>query len=305
MTPDFTAAIGAMAQLPDWFLWRLTWDAEEGKYMKYPCALSGTKYKIAASDPENRTDYATAVAALAACNARATSELRYALGFWMTKECGYWFLDIDKCLVNGQWSSLALDLCARFPGAMIEQSSSGNGLHVIGQTEGDIPAHGKRNEPMHLEFYTSGRGIAFGNGVASGSADSEHDDAIHALITELFKPAPPKLPAGKRPEWRGPADDDALIERMLNAKPSAEVAFGGKASLRDLWEGHAEHDSHSDMSLACHLAFWTGCDEERMERLMRRSGLYREKWDGHRTYLRELTIARACAQCTKVYQQPE
>lgn len=42
-----------------------------------------------------------------------------------------------------------------------------------------------------------------------------------------------------------------------------------------------------------------------MERLMRRSGLRREKWDTHRTYLRDLTIANACAQCTTVYQEPE
>jgi hypothetical protein len=50
------------------------------------------------------------------------------------------------------------------------------------------------------------------------------------------------------------------------------------------------------MALAQHLAFWTGCDAPRIERLMRKSRMARPKWDMHRTYLRELTITNACAQ---------
>lgn len=72
--------------------------------------------------------------------------------------------------------------------------------------------------------------------------------------------------------------------------------FGYSESFASLWKGEGEKDNARDMALAQHLAFWTGCDAPRIERLMRRSGLYREKWDGHRTYLRELTIQRACGQ---------
>ena len=54
------------------------------------------------------------------------------------------------------------------------------------------------------------------------------------------------------------------------------------------------------------LAFWTGRDQKRMDRLFRRSGLFRPKWDepraaDHRTY-GAMTIAKAAASCRQVYR---
>src|SRR5690606_6953681 len=117
----------------------------------------------------------------------------------------------------------------------------------------------------------------------------------------------PEHEGGVRPEWRGPADDDVLLERALNARVSADAAFGGKATFAKLWRGECELNSEHDMALAAHLAFWTGCDAERIERMMRRSGLVRSKWSErrrHTTYL-GLTIERACAGTDNVYQEPE
>jgi len=74
----------------------------------------------------------------------------------------------------------------------------------------------------------------------------------------------------------GPADlsDDELLERATSA------ANGEK--FRRLWNGDiGGYDSHSeaDMALCTLLAFWTGGDCGRMDRLFRESGLIREKWD--------------------------
>jgi primase-polymerase (primpol)-like protein len=58
--------------------------------------------------------------------------------------------------------------------------------------------------------------------------------------------------------------------------------------------------------LANHLAFWTGRDLPRMQRLFQESGLYRaEKWDTRhyadgRSY-GEVTLAKACANAREVY----
>jgi putative DNA primase/helicase len=57
--------------------------------------------------------------------------------------------------------------------------------------------------------------------------------------------------------------------------------------------------------LSNHLAFWTGRDADRMDRLFRRSGLMRPKWDechssDGRTYGR-LTIDKAIAGCRATY----
>jgi len=50
-----------------------------------------------------------------------------------------------------------------------------------------------------------------------------------------------------------------------------------------LWAGdtsaHGGDDSAADLALCNLLAFWTGRDAERMDRLFRQSGLMREKWD--------------------------
>lgn len=92
-------------------------------------------------------------------------------------------------------------------------------------------------------------------------------------------------------EWRGPADDDALIQRAMRSQSTAS-AFGGKATFADLWAGNGEalgrsypdpvrpYDaSQADAALAQRLAFWTGKDCERIRRLMARSALARDKWN--------------------------
>ena len=95
---DFERAIGGMADIAHWFLWRLVWNATTGKYDKTPSAHDGSVYRIDASRPENWADYDTAQAALARLQECPRQVgLEYALGFWMTADCGYWFLDIDKC----------------------------------------------------------------------------------------------------------------------------------------------------------------------------------------------------------------
>lgn len=312
MTPDFERAVGGMADIPQWFVWRLEWDDAQGKFLKTPCALDGSVYRIDASLPECWNDYDRVAAVVPRLNAGVSNgHLRYAMGFWMTVDCGYWFLDIDKCVQSEALLPFAQQLVEAFPNAMMEWSSSRKGLHIIGR--GQIPPH--RNKParevaqqlapMQLEFYSEDRGIAFGlDGVAQGNADTIFN--VGPLCAQYFPPRE-SLGSDRRPEWRGPQDDDVLIERMLNARQSAASAFGGKASLQQLWRGDCELNSEHDMALASHLAFWTGCDGERIDRLMRRSALVRAKWNDRRpggTYL-TYTIERACDGCENVYQEPE
>lgn len=311
MTPEFERAVGGMADIPQWFVWRLELDDAKGKFNKTPCAHDGSVYRIDASLPQSWSDYDTVVEVVGRLNAAVSNgHLRYAMGFWLTEDCGYWFLDIDAC--GSPPAPFAAQLVNCYPGAMMEWSSSGKGLHVIGM--GTAPEHRSKPPaeiarqllPLQLEFYTDGRGIAFGlSGQASGCADTAFD--VAPLCAAYFPPRDAAAGDGLRPEWRGPSDDDVLIERMLSARQSAASVFGGKASLGQLWRGDCERNSENDMALASHLAFWTGCDEPRIERLMRRSALGRDKWNERRpggTYL-TFTIANACRSCDNVYQEPE
>lgn len=313
---SFKAALGGMTALPQWFVWRLEWDAEEGKYEKHPCPLSGEDKWCGAGDTTNHTTFDNAVTALQSLwlNNPPYQAMTYALGFYMSPGCGYWFLDIDKAVdETGQVRPFAQSLVDTYPGAFVEYSSSRKGLHIIGK--GHVtPGHRNKPEartvgaalkPIELEFYVQERGIAFGLDLAaSGCADNTF--AIQPLLDAYFPPRPQGTVAA-RADWRGPADDEVLIERMLRARQSAAVAFGGKVSLPQLWRGEAERNNENDMALASHLAFWTGCDEERIERLMLRTPMRREKWYSRRkdqTYL-TFTISRACASCTAVYQEAQ
>lgn len=313
-----TPALGGMARIPQWFLWRLDWDGAEGKYRKRPAALSGAVLEGEGNGASAAHNWHTYEAACAALQELPRSGAQcYTLGFWLTAESGYWFLDIDMqhCgLAPYEATEYAQGLLNAYPGAMVEWSSGTKGLHIIGR--GDVahphwtrphpPELRRQLKPLDLEFYTSGRGIAFGlTGVASGCADTVFDMA--PLQQSLFPVKVARDSDGARAEWRGPADDDVLLQRALNAKVSAESAFGGKASFPQLWRGECELTSEADLALAAHLAFWTGCDAERIERMMLRSGLVREKWHERRgamTYL-QYTINTACDGTENIYREPE
>lgn len=286
--------------MSNFLLYRLDWNAQKQKYDKHPAALDGY-YPV---NGEKNT--ATLEAAQAALSRLGTEH--YRLAFWFTEPLKMAFLDFDNCIVNGVIDDEVQRIIAPFiaMGAFFEISQSGNGVHVVCRYSGELPPHSNKQESHSYEFYTHTRGMVFGS-QQQGDWNVDCTLLLHEVLPRYF-PASTIVTAGsdvRRPEWRGPEDDDELIRRMLNARLSAAAAFGGKASLRDLWEGKAPKNNDSDMSLAAHLAFWTGCDGDRMERLMRRSGLYREKWDVHSTYLRKLTIGKACAACNKVYQEPQ
>jgi NrS-1 polymerase HBD domain len=77
-----------------------------------------------------------------------------------------------------------------------------------------------------------------------------------------------------------------------------------------LWRGETGRydgdDSRADMALVAHLRFWTGADRARVDRLFRRSGLMRPKWDerrGTRTY-GERTLDAVFAAGGAVYTPP-
>lgn len=308
-------ALGGMINIPQFFVWRLVWSTAENKFHKTPCYPDGSVYIMDAADPTNWKTYADAVAILHALHGNG---VQYALGFYLTAATGYWFFDLDACIdtTTGELSPQANYAMQALPGAASEVSSSGRGLHFFGR--GLVPPHGCKNTANNLEFYTEGRGICFGLTYrATGSADSDHTNAVNTICAHWFPPTPEvSHGGGPRPEWRGPADDGELLRRALQSKSDAN-RLGYKASFEDLWTRNVQvlakfyppskdnkefAESEVDAALAMQLAFWTGCDADRIERLMNQSALKRDKWDKrvHETYLRELTIARACASVSRV-----
>lgn len=296
----------------------VTWYArpkpdKPGKYDKIPCDWR-TGEPCDAHNPDNWTSAAVALC-IAPTHDRGHGS---GAGFVFTADDPFFFLDIDNCLeADGQWSALAIELCRRFAGAAVEVSHSGRGLHVFG-TYGVRPDHGTRNTAAGLELYTSGRFVALTGDWAEG--DASHDcTAALAQVAAMWFPAGVSVTPGDWttepcPEWDGPVDDDTLIARFLasaarslSALPAPGQTVSTAPTIATLWAGECDPDgrSEADQTLANHLAWWTGRNCERIERLMRRSGLVRDKWDapGHANYLTN-TILKACAIVTGCYAAP-
>lgn len=234
----------------------------------------------------------------------------HGLGFFFTEQDPFFFLDMDHCLLpDGKtWSPTALQLLAYFPGAAVEVSQSGTGLHVF--AKGAAPAHGCKNIPLGLELYTSKRFVALTGERTIGSADLDCSAALGQVAATYFPVtasavADVEWSAEPVPEWDGETDDGALLAKAM-ASRSAASAFGTSASFAQLWEAdetalsvafpdsdRAYDASAADAALAQHLAFWTGKNCERISTLMYRSALVRDKWTDREAYYLPRTIERA------------
>ena len=78
-----------------------------------------------------------------------------------------------------------------------------------------------------------------------------------------------------------PLTGDGGISRLRDADVLERARGDEKFQLllRGDWEGDFPSQSEADMALCTKLAFYTGKDFVQMDRLFRKSGLYREKWE--------------------------
>jgi hypothetical protein len=293
--PEALAALGAYRQFVTYKIAPST--TRPGKIDKFPTDYRTGKV-VSAHDPQYWTDFATA---------SATGQ---PVGFVFTSSDPFWFLDIDGCAVGGEWSTTAQQLCTLLAGAAIEISQSGTGLHVFGV--GTPPRHGCVNIAAGLEFYHTLRFAALtGNGCVGNCATDL--SAVLPILVETYFPVGAESVGGDEgwtdgpcEGWNGPSDDAEIIRRAMMSK-SAASAFGTTASFADLWvanesvlsvaypdlNGRAYNASSADAALAAHLAFWTGRDCERIDRIMRQSSLLRDKWDRKSDPYLERTILAA------------
>ena len=296
--------------LAQYVLWRIEMRPTKSGDMK-PTKVPLNARTGERADPTNPADWCTYDEAI------ASPVPREGIGFCFTAEDPYFFLDIDHAFKEGVWSDVAVQLMQAFQGCYLEMSYSGDGAHIIGR--GEHPDHGKRNNTYGIELYTADRFCALTcNG--SGSVETVTEN-LPWLIHSYFPPPPPVDLAdwtdGPCEGWFGSDDDEQLIRAMLKSQSTRQI-FGASCPIRVLWDatdmdtlsahfpdtGRDYDESAADAALCAHLAFWTGKDCERMDRLYRVSGLMREKWEARPDY-RHRTIMGAVAQCTSVWQSPE
>lgn len=304
---ELPQALAPLAAYRQWLCFRLVKRAN-GKADKIPVSPF-TGRDCNAHDPAAWADFQTASDA-------AQSAADRGVAFTLSDADPFFFVDIDNCAEAGQWSQTAQTIMQWFPGAAVEVSQSGNGLHII--ASGSPPPHGCRRDDLGLEFYSSKRFIAITGTGATGSADRDFSPVLPSFVAQVFPPGqadgdPEWWSTEPVDEWDGPADDEDLLSLALGSS-SKISAFTGKASFSDLWNGDEEalarsypaqqdhqiyNASAADAALAQHLAFWTGKNCDRIDRLMRRSALVRDKWE-REDYLPR-TIRKAALSQQDVY----
>lgn len=290
----------------------------DGKMDKVPYSPV-TGQPCDAHNAGNWVDVQTAFSVLQAYDAT------WGVGFVLTEHDPFVCLDLDTCLVNGEWNDTAKAFCSMFPGSAVELSQSQVGLHLWAMCPVP-PEHRILRDPnvawpfsSKVEFYTSRRFIALTGNLLAGDAQTLVD--LRTIADTWFKPqAKTEINANAWnlspvSEWRGPTDDDDLIRRALNSK-SANRVWGNGVTFADLWTGNADalgkrwppdpkkatlwNESDADAALAAHLAFWTGRHHQRIAELMQRSALVRSKWEREDYFID--TIKFACAAGKDVLQ---
>ena len=216
------------------------------------------------------------------------------LGFVFTASDGLFGIDLDKCRdpQSGEIHREAQRIIDAID-TYTEISPSGTGVHLIGR--GRLPPCGNRTTASwpggQIEMYADRRYFCMtGQHVHDTPGNVEDRGAELAVLHAALFP-PPAKPA-RRGSWQ-PRDgsDDELIKRARSARNGGRFAR--------LWDGDWNaypSQSEADLGLASHLVYWTGGDASRVDRLFRKSGLMRPKWE--RDDYRERTIKNALRTAT-------
>lgn len=167
-----------------------------------------------------------------------------------------------------------------------EVSPSGTGIRVLAY--GALPPGRRKNGKR--EVYDRDRYVSVtGHVLQERRQINERAEQIVCWHRETFG-APVAAARAPRPDTIARDDDDAILARALAARNGDKV--------RRLWAGdtgeHGGDHSDADLALVSCLCFWTA-DDDQVDRLFRRSGLYREEKWGRRADYRERTIAKARA----------
>jgi hypothetical protein len=224
------------------------------------------------------------------------------LGFVLTYRDPYTVIDLDGCRdpKTGDVEPWALAIVSRLA-SLTFVSPSGTGLHIwVKGTLLHLLPDGKggfnKKRGRGIEGYSAKHYMTFTGEVYSGSAVEERQEEIEGLYRELHPKDERTTSASTDKDVRHDLTDDELLDVGKNMEET------GSVFITLYFLGYSGSDpSAADAQLMAMLAFLTGKDPERMERLFSASALgQRDKWKNRPDY-RERTIRHATKRTRKVY----
>jgi hypothetical protein len=279
---------------PSWVTWRYELNRKRDKWTKPPyCANGWPLKKVDVTNPETWTTFDGALASYKCTGTRD------GIGLVLTEDLAG--VDLDHVIdADGAIEPWAVEVLEKFAGCYIERSPGGDGLRIF--CRGSVARSGKGGPENRLEVYGKGSpryltvtGHRMGDGEviqAQAALDWLHAEVM-SKTKLLWSAEQDKPPA----PTRAMSDEDVI--RMATAASNG-------AKFNRLFSGDPGGDhSAADMALMSILRFWTQ-DRAQLDRLFRRSGLMRPKWDEMRgaTTYGELTINKVMSGSGETYKGP-
>jgi len=285
MTKTYSLVPSYLKNLPNWVQWQLV--ERDGKKTKIPYSLNGRPASSVDKSTWHKFDEIK----------HCTPCKDHGAGFCFDGS-GIVGIDLDHCLTSsGEVIEKFKDVVDLLD-SYIEKSPSGTGLHLLMRCNTPPYPSGKRKnfeDGTGIEIYSSGRYFTItGEKWTKSTEDIEEipPELVRMVCDPFFSvDAKPALPP------QGFDDDEilALCKKAKNWEKIEDLLSGG-------WVGEYRSESEADLALVSLLAFYTQ-DAGQIERLMRSSGLARQKWDQHKSYLPD-TIRLGISKCTKHYTKP-
>ena len=223
------------------------------------------------------------------------------IGFVITRDIGIIGIDVDHCFNrdNGQGEQWAIDIIQTLA-SYSEFSPSGEGIRIF--VKGNLPGGVAGKKKGNIEIYSAGRYLTVtGHRLKNAPTTIEsRQDQIDQLFKTIFKEEHAKAKTNGNNGNGHLLADDELLDKAFTARNDDK--------LKRLFKGdHGSYPSQSEADMAlCSLLAFLAQDEAQLDRLFRRSALFREKWDekhGAQTY-GEATVVKAFADTSEHYKGP-
>ncbi len=275
---------------PQWVAWKTLPPARQGAKPRKVPVNPKTGRNAATDDPAT---WGTFEQALRCC----AGDHLAGVGYVLAEDDPYCGIDLDSCVDDqGNVEPWAAKIVGDLD-SYTEFSASGRGLHVI--VRANLPDGGRK--APNIEMYDGFRFFAMtGHLYPGGNPTIEERQAeVEALHAATFaRPEKPK--PSLAPVVPLTLDDERVLDLIRQARNAEK--------FERLWSGDTSaygSQSEADLALVAMLAFYTQ-DPQQLDRLFRRSRLFRSKWDERRrqTTYGALTIQYALDGLSETYTPP-
>lgn len=305
-----------MKECPVWICWKRE-ERNNGRIAKVPMNPFDGRY----GDVTNLAKWTTFEKAVDACKKYNMD----GIGFVFSEDYGFVGIDIDHCIdEDGVLSDFAKDIVDEL-NSYTEFSPSGTGIHIY--CKGKLQEGKRRDSKLGIEVYDNDRFFTV-TGDTGVSCMELSDKGIFERTSELKRVYEKYLQGGNKLEhnkgaWFNRREDERLkvgsedkncnLEgNGLNEEEIINRAIRSKngKKFQDLyngeWRQYYQSQSDADQAFCNMLAFWTARDNDKIDRIFRGSGLFREKWDkkhfGNGKTYGQATIEKAFGSCGNVFE---